>query len=1030
MSHPLFWPSKTFFYPIGNTAAVSLTQDLSPEQSADILLLGCGDPRNILFTLFADVNAPTRPRKLDVTCCDLEPAILARNTLLFALLEAKEPIDQIWNIFYHFKIDTESSKTLALHSKQLYDRSETTDAWQSAPCGSFLKFVDHRTMNEVRHHWKNYAEFPNISTARLTKLHKQQNTLSESITKQQGVTLSPSRAAGMLWVHASSSVDTMFRRYWETGTLFTRDSDIKAANRLNPTFVYAYPGEVFNPHYGTFPQGFHLMPAMVPFSSEVSSSVRVQTAIFDLMKKQFNKWANSFHTSRTANAITIRFYSGEALAFCRALDIFATAGNPATGVFVSAWRGAQINFDEPSDPPAPTIFDVIDTSNLTDHLGLINILLAAGPLLKEKPASQSVLYTETLLSAGKDATKSFLDRIFTTVPTIATLLGLAPRAYVSSFTSHSNTHELLSPERTKQYHERVAWIDPSGPCRYTFGLYSKMFANGLDITTMFSRPSLAKFKSMIDVHYHRETIAALMHRVKRRVQIHSGDWDHVVNEFLERLETDTSHMLENVYYQDMCLQLHLFDIHTVPTLKPDWRPKFAANPSSGIFRDWPDVPAVLCVVMTVPRKSFDPFFEDKDKTGTPTIKCHLNAKGIHSTAYSSSHVVWGKCSNAQGANLVTIEEDSQGIFGTSDLVVMFWASSRVLEFQNTSVLLALKSTPHSAPTFMTKLGMELAIFSAKIEDQKHVKILPYRPSVDSHVPLRLGPLASSSTPITTNPLSFLMAVTGSGDSAHGVVSFTAHVDIDSPVERKVLLSGVEVQATQIAPCTMKMSVGKHDHIVSYPYPIMGSAYKLRVARKSHYVEVIVPASEPLDSGGYHCDYAPIVRNSTYTPWNIHHLSIGRMPKIEATTPKKLDWLNSHTALQLSDRERDIRLGDETRKEASINALINVKDTIHALTMNFSGVQGTKTRTIGLCEPDDGGVYAILLLGALRLDLASFTVIIDVALVPLSNERMPALMPHIAKIQDANPMVQVHSLYSGRTRAFQPPYFYRELYCSI
>lgn len=57
MSHPLFWLSKQFFYPIGNTSAISLTQDLSPEQTADILLLGCGDPRNILFTLYSDLMA-------------------------------------------------------------------------------------------------------------------------------------------------------------------------------------------------------------------------------------------------------------------------------------------------------------------------------------------------------------------------------------------------------------------------------------------------------------------------------------------------------------------------------------------------------------------------------------------------------------------------------------------------------------------------------------------------------------------------------------------------------------------------------------------------------------------------------------------------------------------------------------------------------------------------------------------------------------------------------------------------------------
>lgn len=45
------------FYPMGNTSAISLTQDLSPEQDADVLLLGCGDPRNILFTAYSDVTS-------------------------------------------------------------------------------------------------------------------------------------------------------------------------------------------------------------------------------------------------------------------------------------------------------------------------------------------------------------------------------------------------------------------------------------------------------------------------------------------------------------------------------------------------------------------------------------------------------------------------------------------------------------------------------------------------------------------------------------------------------------------------------------------------------------------------------------------------------------------------------------------------------------------------------------------------------------------------------------------------------------
>jgi hypothetical protein len=45
-----------FFYPIGNTAPVCLTQSLPPEGDASLLLLGCGDVRNVLFTAYADLN--------------------------------------------------------------------------------------------------------------------------------------------------------------------------------------------------------------------------------------------------------------------------------------------------------------------------------------------------------------------------------------------------------------------------------------------------------------------------------------------------------------------------------------------------------------------------------------------------------------------------------------------------------------------------------------------------------------------------------------------------------------------------------------------------------------------------------------------------------------------------------------------------------------------------------------------------------------------------------------------------------------
>lgn len=72
MAHTLVYPGKYFFYPLGNTPAVCLTRDIPPEEPANVLLLGCGDPRSVLFTIFSELqkgvyNYTLKSIDLDVT---------------------------------------------------------------------------------------------------------------------------------------------------------------------------------------------------------------------------------------------------------------------------------------------------------------------------------------------------------------------------------------------------------------------------------------------------------------------------------------------------------------------------------------------------------------------------------------------------------------------------------------------------------------------------------------------------------------------------------------------------------------------------------------------------------------------------------------------------------------------------------------------------------------------------------------------------------------------------------------------------
>jgi hypothetical protein len=83
---PAYAHLLTYFYPIGNTPAVCLTQNLPLEKQANILLLGCGDVRSILFTARSDGKriggGKDHPsdieidRPMDITSCDIEEAVI------------------------------------------------------------------------------------------------------------------------------------------------------------------------------------------------------------------------------------------------------------------------------------------------------------------------------------------------------------------------------------------------------------------------------------------------------------------------------------------------------------------------------------------------------------------------------------------------------------------------------------------------------------------------------------------------------------------------------------------------------------------------------------------------------------------------------------------------------------------------------------------------------------------------------------------------------------------------------------------
>jgi hypothetical protein len=62
----------------------------------------------------------------------------------------------IWNIYFHFYIDTNSHSVLVEQCKKLVGLSDSLRSWRASPYGRFIKTGTEHTLAELRRHWSLY----------------------------------------------------------------------------------------------------------------------------------------------------------------------------------------------------------------------------------------------------------------------------------------------------------------------------------------------------------------------------------------------------------------------------------------------------------------------------------------------------------------------------------------------------------------------------------------------------------------------------------------------------------------------------------------------------------------------------------------------------------------------------------------------------------------------------------------------------------------------------------------------------------
>ncbi|CAE6462474.1 unnamed protein product [Rhizoctonia solani] len=1037
MAHPLCWPSARMntFSPLGKEAATSLTQDLSPEQSADILLLECRNPQHVLYTLSTDVTCPPTPRKIDLTCCDPEAAALARDIILFTLLEDDVSPNHIWEIIYHLKLTEHALGLLISHSRKLSELAASPETWRQSKYGSFIKMVDAASLSALRHIWTQYAEFPELPFYRHEKLQKELDKMSGRILAKAkgGVNPHLSQSAAGMWQDAVQPVNDQFSHYWVHGTTATANKEIKKATRLNPTFCYSAHGEAFNIDEIVFPVGYHFAPASTPLVFDPAGPAT--NSAMTKAKQQFKAGCLAFQASRKASSIVFRYFAGDAIMLCCALALYKKTNNPQTGEFKSHWQATPIDLTEHviSSPSAPDSFDVIECSTLSIRVGLFNLLLVGQPLLKKNPASQSVLYTEMLLHRELSI-QIFWRRLWGSVPTIGLLLGLAPRSYLSLFSSMSNVHMHTKAEEFPLFTERIPWVNPVSGDKYASSdpsasicfeaddlarllcdIYLEMIHYDTVSSSRARYLSPGDLQTTSDPHFTRETFAIFVAHVKNRIRLVDKTWSGVMDELNGLIAYDGT---ENSLLNHFCDLQHQLRLHGVLPLEEtgEFQGKIR---STRLFSEWERAPRLVCVVLTVPSTKLDPLRKRWSLEPSPRLVCEYGVDYEElDLTHSSIHAAWGKCVPLDGSDgKYVIEEDPEGFRGKSDLVVSFWTDAEMLLPPGMKVWLSVRKTPHAIANFSI-LGPKLQLFEARLLDRNHVLLLRERPMGLSQTQKVHRQILS---PPISAPGEEYQVKAEFKDPKDLVRLIIARVEMDSDVERQQLSQAKKAAVSQIGPCSLELTFGTSKRVLRFPYPISQTNIKVKIKKSTHCVDVTALISKPIDTGGYPSDPFPIVQHTTFSPWNIHHVHIDRMPKVDIKQKEKIKWwLINHTALQLSDRERLIQRVTHASNRRASEALVNFKESMTGIVLDYVGVRAPsqgRHSTFVLIEPTYG-IHTIIMVSGLRLDLAGMTFVLDCAIV--SAESAPNITPAIQLLEDSGDLLEV------RTRPIEVPLWKRLL----
>ena len=953
--------------------------------------------------------------------------------------------DDLWCIFYHFMVSDATLAIIHTQSEKLLAASHSFDSWKTCRYGRYIQFVSEETYREVGGCWRKYADFADPARqstpetqAEYMQIRKRIRQIHDDCKTRFGKDFGDAvESAGPFILERMRTVSSAMNDYWRTGVVGSDGAistflDKRGEGSPNPLFTFAlHSFHGWDCHYATDPlKGFYLAE-----SFQRSRNDKKQTdagKLAESAKGQFLSWAQSFSRYVDRNLVVVRFWSAEALAACIALQARLDIGSRSDFIlpYARPWSAAPMRVDALMHRDR---FNVIESSNVVDYLGLLNILAVCRPLVLDKP--DAALFSETLLRATEDDTPMMRGLTLIDIREISILLNLMPLGYLTGVLTNSTLSEaafqgdkgtayngriqitwkvpgLGDITKAEEERQQLAYIDSDQLALTLYKIYAKMFEDEDPNVYMQKGIRLRNGNVSNISYYSKASIVSLIQTIKLIVDT---DWNKMMNSFLQMIWTDKTRLLGSNSFQELGILCQLGQLSDLEELRVS--PRHGNLSSSGKLRAKSDnsflneknLPAIAYITLVVPRTNVGKLTAIE---GTPILQARIRqTKGPlqqqYENMFSTIHGMFGKLDEPRCTHdRCLMYESGKSWNGTSDLVVCFRVPVLSLLLgpeDGIRVALHLSQTNLGSLMYKQAIGSEMCVYETGLSNSSRVKLsrfhtirvtdLNQSPEPNVNITSDLGKLHLANDPVHASRMTASMHATKG-------TRLQYHLDVSKDTTASIAMTASnQVSMADGSPCAINLSFSNNcSRRITFPVPISRVQNKIRIARKSQWVEVSVAVSLAGEPDGYSSTPFPITVDlsspqPSLTPWSLPYVPLDKCSKIPLEPSMDLSWITHFLALCKSDAEN-------SAPENVSSPMAHLKESIKAIFINAMGMSEKKNgiflTKFALAEGGTAGGNTLIMVDAIRHDPTTQCIVLDAYVVPLTYARVQQYYDILAK----------------------------------